>query len=95
MLVWRIRTRKVVIKGFNKQNSAANHFQTAPDRIRVASFNVAMFSWLFLYLNKMEVGGLKSILKNSPMHLGGSVNENHAKIVSTNLPENEISMAQT
>ncbi|KAF5815419.1 putative endonuclease/exonuclease/phosphatase [Helianthus annuus] len=108
VLAWRIRARKVMIKRFKKQNSISVRGQkigqTAPARIRVASFNVAMFSlapavatsngtWVD-GVREHEEGGLKSILKNSPLHSSTIVNENLVKKVSINLPENEISMAQ-
>lgn len=108
MVTWRIRARKVMIKRFKKQNSIKTRGQrigqTAPARIRVASFNVAMFSlapavastngsWVD-GVRGPEEGGLKSILKNSPLHTSSIVNENLCKKVSINLPENEISMAQ-
>ncbi|KAI3756105.1 hypothetical protein L1987_55918 [Smallanthus sonchifolius] len=108
VLTWRIRARKVVIKRFKKQNSITIRGQkigqTAPARIRIASFNVAMFSlapavatlngtWVD-GVREHEEGGLKSILKHSPLHSSTIVNENLVKKVSINLPENEISMAQ-
>ncbi|KAK9077748.1 hypothetical protein SSX86_006085 [Deinandra increscens subsp. villosa] len=108
VLAWRVRARKVMIKRFKRQNSITTHGQrigqTAPARIRVASFNVAMFSlapavarsngnWVD-GVREHEEGGLKSILKNSPLHCSTIVNENLCKKVSINLPENEISMAQ-
>ncbi|XP_071730431.1 uncharacterized protein [Rutidosis leptorrhynchoides] len=108
MFTWRIRTKKITIKRFKKKNSFLVHGQkigqTAPDRIRVASFNVAMFSlapavaksdghWVD-GVRGQENGELKSILKNSPLHSGSNGNENFVKKVLINLPENEISMAQ-
>ncbi|XP_076952433.1 uncharacterized protein LOC143626158 [Bidens hawaiensis] len=108
VLAWRIRARKVMIKRFKRQNSITARgqkiVQTAPAHIRVASFNVAMFSlapavapsngtWVD-GVREHDEGGLKSILKNSPLHSSTIVNENLVKKVSINLPENEISMAQ-
>ncbi|KAL7599485.1 uncharacterized protein LOC111915570 [Lactuca sativa] len=109
-IIWRTATRKVLIRRFKNQNltrmptriRAQKINQTAPDCIRVASFNVAMFSlapavpksdgsWVD-GIRGHEVSGPKSILKQSPMHTTGA--ENHAKRVSINLPDNEISMAQ-
>lgn len=114
-IVWRTATRKVVIRRFKNQNSTRipTHIpsrlrvqktnQTAPDHIRVASFNVAMFSlapavpksdgtWVD-GVKGHEGGGPKSILKQSPMH-HTMATEHLAKRVSINLPDNEISMAQ-
>nr|XP_043630351.1 uncharacterized protein LOC122601675 [Erigeron canadensis] len=97
-----------MIKRFKKKGQVTirgqNISQAAAERIRVASFNVAMFSlapavgrsdgnWVD-GVRGHENGGPKSILKNSPLHSSMIVNENLAKRVSINLPENEISMAQ-
>ncbi|KAL8264107.1 hypothetical protein R6Q59_022237 [Mikania micrantha] len=108
VLGWRIRARKVMIRKLKKQNSITARGQKigpiAPARIRVASFNVALFSlapavatstgsWVD-GVREHEECGLKSILKHSPLHSSTIVNENVCKKVSINLPENEISMAQ-
>ncbi|KAI3692436.1 hypothetical protein L6452_32252 [Arctium lappa] len=109
VLVWRTATRKVVIGRFKKKNSmkkVRTGDQVAPNRIRVASFNVAMFSlapaiaksdrkWMDGVRGNEGNSGPKSILKPSPMHPATVIgNEHLPKRVSINLPENEISMAQ-
>lgn len=102
--------RKMVIGRFKKKNpvkKVRNGDQIAPNRIRVASFNVAMFSlapaiaksngkWIDGVRGQEEGnGGPKSILKPSPLHPATVIGDEHLpKRVSINLPENEISMAQ-
>ncbi|KVH91441.1 Endonuclease/exonuclease/phosphatase [Cynara cardunculus var. scolymus] len=110
VLVWRTVSRKVVIGRFKKKNPTKkdrNGDQIAPNRIRVASFNVAMFSlaptiaksdgkWIDGVRGHEGNGGpIKSILKPSPLRSTTVIgNEHLPKKVSINLPENEISMAQ-
>lgn len=108
MLAWRIKTRKVMIRRFKKKSPivvrAQKIVQAAPDHIRVATFNVAMFSlapavsksdgnWVD-GVREHENSGLKSILKNSPSHSSSNGHEYSTKKVSINLLEDEISMSQ-
>ncbi|PWA91739.1 endonuclease/exonuclease/phosphatase, PGAP2-interacting protein [Artemisia annua] len=108
VLAWRIKTRKVMIKRFKKKSPIVIRdqkiVQAAPDHIRVATFNVAMFSlapavsksdgnWVD-GVREHENTGLKSILKSSPLHSSSNGHEYSAKKVSINLLEDEISMSQ-
>ncbi|XP_028759916.1 uncharacterized protein LOC114718671 [Neltuma alba] len=130
-LLWKRPRSKVVIKRFRKLNSkyhsrpqqsafskTTNHSDSVHVKpIRIATFNVAMFSLapavseadeLGSYSNNksspMKVAYPKSILKHSPLHASLSKVQDlsDSKIlprsnlkVSINLPENEISKANS
>ncbi|KAF7837187.1 endonuclease/exonuclease/phosphatase family protein [Senna tora] len=116
-LLWKRPRSKVVIKRFRKLNCKGHSRtqQPCPNKttthsnsakpIRIATFNVAMFSLapavseadeLRSYNNdkssSIKVDCPKSILKQSPLH--ASLSKANLK-VSINLPENEISLANS
>lgn len=133
-LLWKRPRSKVVIKRFRKLNcnnkktkssksnsNGAHHLVECDSRkpIRIATFNVAMFSlapaisehddYVMYHQKKKNSNSAtssefpKSILKQSPLHSSMNCSNSHTNImprsnlkqVSINLPDNEISLANS